>query len=70
MNDIEVNECCLKIHQLARQLGELQAQNKELKLLITLSDIQKAAEKAQYRLNDLKPLPPLVLPQSQGPVSG
>jgi len=53
MNDPEVCRDCLKIEQLARTLDELQAQNKEMALFIALSDIQRAAEKAQYRLNDL-----------------
>lgn len=53
MNDREVNEQCLKIINLARTLASLQAGNKEMALFIALSDIQRAAEKAQWRLNDL-----------------
>lgn len=71
-NDLEVSEQCAKVKRLARQLDELLANmpRTELKLAIALSDIQRAAEKAQWRLNDLKPIPPLVLPASRGSVSG
>ena len=69
-NDLEVSEHCTHIHNLARKLSHLQANmpRTELELAITLSNIQKAAEHAQWRLNDLKPWPPL--PPSRGAVSG
>lgn len=69
-NDLELNACCLKIKNLSRELAELQAQNKELALSKALGLIEEAARKGQWRLLELKPLPPLVLPPSRGPVSG
>lgn len=53
MNDREVGEQCSKIKALARKLDELQAKGPEMDLFMALSDIQRAAEKAQWRLNDL-----------------
>ena len=54
MNDLEVCAACIKIERLARKLDELQAQSKEMALFEALSDIEKAANKAQTRLNDLR----------------
>ena len=69
MNDLEVNEHCVALRNLARRLSELQAGPSELALFIALSDIEKHARNAQDRLNSLKPKPPLYLP-SRGAVSG
>ena len=70
LNDLEVSQCCLKIKQLAATLAELQAQNREHALGDALAHIKYAATQAEWRLLELKPLPPLILPPSQGPVSG
>jgi len=69
VNDLEVNEHCVALRNLARRLCELQAGPSELALFIALSDIEKHARNAQDRLNSLKPKPPLYLP-SRGAVSG
>lgn len=53
INDLEVNEHCLKISQLADRLKVLQRDGRETDLFKALSDIQRAAEKGQWRLNDL-----------------
>ncbi len=56
MNDLEVNESCLKITRLARNLSHLQAEaskKKNLALFIAASDIELAARKIQDRLNAL-----------------
>ena len=53
MNDAEICSLCLKVERLARTLDELQAQSKEMALFMALSDIERAANKAQMRLNDL-----------------
>jgi len=56
VNDIEVNENCLKIRNLGRKLAELQARSakgRDLALFITLSDIEMAARRAQDRLNTI-----------------
>lgn len=52
-NDIEVAEQCHKIQALARTLAAVAANGQEMALFMALSDIQRAAEKAQWRLNDL-----------------
>ena len=56
MNDPTVNENCLKITGLARQLSHLQAEarkKKNLALFVAASDIELAARKIQERLNEL-----------------
>ena len=53
LNDLEVNECCLKIEQLTEKLKIYQRDGKEMALFMALSDIQKLAEKGCWRLNDL-----------------
>lgn len=52
-NDLEVNEHCLKISQLADKLKVMQRDGQERALFLALSDIQRASEKAQWRMNDL-----------------
>jgi hypothetical protein len=52
-NDKEVGEQCSAIKRLSRGLDELQAGSNEMALFRALSDIQRAAEKAQWRMNDL-----------------
>lgn len=53
MNDLKVNEYCSRIKALSRKLDELQAKGPEMELFMTLSNIQRAAEEAQWRMNDL-----------------
>ena len=54
INDLQLNELCLKIRQNADQLPMMQREQMERALFITLSDIEKAAHEAQWRLNDIK----------------
>lgn len=53
INDLEVNEHCLKISLLADKLKVFQRDGQEMALFMALSDIQRAAEKGQWRMNDL-----------------
>lgn len=54
-NDLEVSEQCHLVKKLARELPHLLANmpHTEMALFIALSDIERAANKAQNRLNDL-----------------
>ena len=54
MNDLRLNELCLKIRQNADKLPFLQREQMERLLFITLSDIDRAAKQAQYRLEELR----------------
>ena len=54
MNDLALNELCLRIRQNADKLPEMQRDQMELALFVALSDIEKAARAAQWRLNDIK----------------
>ena len=54
MNDLQLNELCLRIRQNADKLPELQREQMERILFLTLSDIELASRKAQDRLNSLK----------------
>ena len=54
MNDLALNELCLRIRQNADKLPEMQREQMEMALFRTLSDIERAAQAAQWRLNDLK----------------
>lgn len=54
LNDLETNERCVKIRQLADTLQVLEREGKELALFIALSDIEKHAHEAQARLNEIK----------------
>ena len=53
MNDLRLNELCVKIRQNADKLQEMQREQMELALFVALSDIEKEARAAQFRLNDL-----------------
>lgn len=53
MNDLQVSEFCSRIKTLSRKLDELQAKGPEMELFMALSNIQRAAEQAQWRMNDL-----------------
>ena len=55
MNDLRLNELCLKIRQNADKLPMLQREQMERALFLNLMDIQRASEDALHRLNELKP---------------
>lgn len=54
-NDLEVSEQVAAVHRRARKLSHLLANlpHTEMALFMALSDIERAANKAQMRLNDL-----------------
>lgn len=54
INDIDVNALCLLIREKADSLSMLMREGKELALFMALSDIDRAAKQAQYRLNDIQ----------------
>ena len=54
MNDLQLNELCLRIRQNADKLPELQREQMELALFVALSDIDRAAKQAQYRLEEMR----------------
>ena len=54
INDLTINEKCLRIRQLADSLSLSMRDGRELSLFVALSDIERAARDAQWRLNDLR----------------
>ena len=54
MNDLQLNELCLRIRQNAERLPLLQRDQMELALFVALSDIDRAAKQAQYRLEEMR----------------
>lgn len=54
-NDLELAKYVSKVRELSRTLNHLQANlpHTEMQLFMTLSDIERASNKAQQRLNDL-----------------
>ena len=54
-NDLEISEQCHVVKKLARKLDHLLANmpHTEMALFMALSDIERAANKAENRLNDL-----------------
>lgn len=68
MNDLRLNEACVKIKKIARRLQELEAEakaGKTLHLFIALSDIEQAARNGQWRLNELEYGSNFVPPEEQ-----
>lgn len=55
MNDLRLNELCLKVRLNADKLPMLQREQMERALFLNLMEIQKASEDALHRLNELKP---------------
>lgn len=53
INDIELAAFIIQIQKNSRSLTTLESGGHEMALFMALSDIQRAAEKAQWRLNDL-----------------
>lgn len=54
INDLMLNELCLKVRQNADKLPMMQREQMERALFIALSDIEMAAKKAQQRLNEMR----------------
>jgi hypothetical protein len=54
INDLELNTELVKIHRYASILNYLTREGKEHALFMALSDLEKAAQEAQWRLNKLK----------------
>ena len=55
MNDLRLNELCLKIRQNADKLPLMQREQMERALFRNLLEIHQASEDALHRLNELKP---------------
>lgn len=53
INDLPLNEFCVKVRQLAEQLPILMRDGKVRDFAMALSDIEMNARDCQYRLNDL-----------------
>ncbi len=53
VTDLEVVTELVKIRGLSRKLCEITASGNEMQLFILLSDIERAANRAQNRMNDL-----------------
>ena len=54
MNDLALNELCLKVRQNADKLPEMQREQMERALFLTLLEINRASEDAMQRLNEMK----------------
>lgn len=54
INDPDVNAGCLRIRGLSRRLELLMREGREKELFLALADIEFAANKVQYKLNDLR----------------
>jgi hypothetical protein len=54
LNDLKVNEQITELHRASSRLDYLMREGKEFELFLELRAIEKAAETAMYRLNDLK----------------
>lgn len=52
INDLDVNERCMRIRLLAETLPSLERNGQEQLLFIALSDIEKLANEAQTLLNE------------------
>jgi hypothetical protein len=53
INDLELNERCVKVRKLAATLPKLIADGRELALALVLAEIEATSRDAQYRLNDV-----------------
>ena len=54
MNDLRLNELCMKVRLNADKLPMLQREQMERALFLNLMEIQRASEDALHRLNELR----------------
>ena len=55
VNDLRLNELCMKVRLNADKLPMLQREQREVALFRNLLEIHQASEEALHRLNELKP---------------
>ena len=53
INDIELNEYCVKIRQLSEQLPKLMRDGRDTTLALVIAEIEATSRDAGFRLNDV-----------------
>lgn len=53
INDIALNEYCVKIRRLSEQLPKLMREGRETALALVIAEIEATSRDAGYRLNDV-----------------